>query len=229
MWNVSPQPIWPACDSANQLESEAVQCIDDATRYLEGRSGRARWRRSCTVSRVWRKVPVIVSALLLFSLLAFGAQMLASARHDRRACEDEYNDCMAEQQELALSGAVLDQSSLALCSSLVQVQSLSDSPGLACDMATSRAVLGMAAWRWLLFLGLFWPAQIAALVLVKPRVATGTGLLQSERPYRRAVHARSRSAVRAYGSRCGMGRGLVRVGVQTSQVVAGCSGVERGG
>ena len=168
MCNVSPQPIWLACDPANQLESEAVQCIDDSTRYLETRGGRrARWRRAFTFARVWRKVPMMASMLLLFLLLGFGAQMLATARHDRLACEAEYDDCMAEQEALALAGAVLDQSSLAPCESLVQVRSLSDGPDLACDMATSRSVFGMAAWRWLLFLGLFWPTQIAAMVLVK--------------------------------------------------------------
>ena len=171
MWNVSPPPVWPQSDPENQTASEAVQCIDDATRYLDTDCRRQRLRRTFAASRIWRALPKLLSALALFALLAFGTQMLVTARHNRGECEREYYDCVAERKPVITAGAVLDQSfeavDLAPCESLAQVESLSTGPGLACDIATSRAVLGMASWRWMLFFGLFWPTHIAALIAVK--------------------------------------------------------------
>ena len=97
--------------------------------------------------------------------------MLITAQDQRTKCEREYYDCLAKEdakaQATVQSGGIIDQSHLASCSTLAEIQSLSDGPDLACDMATSDSVLGMAAWRWLLFLGLFWPTQLAARLATK--------------------------------------------------------------
>jgi len=155
-------------DERSAVALATLRCIDDATQHLSRELRDAvtdRFERAKARARA--ASPMLASVLLLCPLLALGIQMLASARRDRLECEQEFQECLDEQQAALSEGGVLDQSSLAPCPLLVRVPSLVGGPDLACDLATSRSVLGMAAWRWMLFLGLFWPIQIAALVAMQ--------------------------------------------------------------
>lgn len=167
MWNLRPAPTWPpSADPELPETSAAIQCIDDATQHLRTGQARARLLDAISPARVVRRLPYALSWLTLCALLIFGTWTLANSRRDRAACEAAYYACEDEQLRKAMSGAILDQSALTECSSLSEILPLLDGPDQACDMETSRALLGMAAWRWMLFLGVFWPTQVAAQVLV---------------------------------------------------------------
>lgn len=138
MWRVVPPRVWydPPQLLASGAES-SVQCLDDATSHLKCGRRESWWKRTFTVKRLWKWAPVTTSSLLLLSLLGFGAYMLITAQDQRTKCEREYYDCLAKEdakaQATVQSGGIIDQSHLASCSTLAEIQSLSDGPDLACD------------------------------------------------------------------------------------------------
>ena len=52
------------------------------------------------------------------------------------------------------------------CEPLLSIQTFTRDLDQACHMTTVTAFQGMSVWRWLLFVGLFWPLELVAYAIV---------------------------------------------------------------
>jgi hypothetical protein len=77
-------------------------------------------------------------------------------------CISDYHSCTKARRERNASILVSDGVAAQDCEPLLSIQNHTRNLDQACHMTTVVSVQGMAIWRWLLFVGLFWPLELLA-------------------------------------------------------------------
>ena len=137
---------------------ETIDQIDDVLdRFTAGgpgleRQGSSRWGCRKFVRRAW---PAINIACLL-TTLTISIVFAVEEGRKRLACERSFPSCGA-----------FGRVSIDECSAVVESARRFDwTVEQACDLIVTRHVLGMALWRWMLFVGLAWPLYLTARLAV---------------------------------------------------------------
>jgi hypothetical protein len=79
-------------------------------------------------------------------------------------CVAGYQSCIARQKSASapLHGLKPEE-----CKPLLGIQDYSRNLQKACRMTTVTTWQGMSVWRWMLFVGLFWPLQLVAYFIAR--------------------------------------------------------------
>ena len=84
-----------------------------------------------------------------------------------RECVHNYHACKEARAERDATVLEAENVEVEDCEPLLTIQSYSRDLDQACHMTTVTALLGMSIWRWLLFLGLFWPLELVAYFIAR--------------------------------------------------------------